>query len=68
MHFKILEIHFFKKNNPAQIRQNFLKPDRSRNRILEPEPDLAGYPVGSNLNLYVLFDIIKDSRTFNTIH
>ena len=34
-----------------EIRQNCLQPDRSRNRILKPdirpEPDSAGYPVGS---------------------
>ena len=36
---------------PAEIRQIDLKPDRNRNRILgpeiRPEPDSAGFPVGS---------------------
>jgi hypothetical protein len=39
------------KHFPAQIRQNFPLPDRNRNRKMEPdirpEPDFAGYPVGS---------------------
>ena len=36
---------------PVEIRQIYLKPDRNRNRILKPEirpePDSAGFPVGS---------------------
>ena len=36
MRFKILEIHFLEEN-PAKIGQNFMKPDRSRNRILKPD-------------------------------
>ena len=36
---------------PVEIRQIDLKPDRNRNRILKPEirpePDSAGFPVGS---------------------
>ena len=39
------------KHFPAEIRQNFPLPDRNRNRKMEPdirpEPDFAGYPVGS---------------------
>jgi hypothetical protein len=39
------------KRFPAEIRQIFPLPDRNRNRKMEPdiwpEPDFAGYPVGS---------------------
>ena len=42
------------KHFPAEIRQNFPLPDRNRNRKMEPdirpEPDFAGYPVGSYNN------------------
>ena len=53
--FKQIEIPNFRIKKsfqiPAEIRQIDLKPDRNRNRILEPEirpePDSAGFPVGS---------------------
>jgi hypothetical protein len=37
------------KNFPAEIRQNFPLPDQNRKMEpdIRPEPDFAGYPVGS---------------------
>ena len=45
MHFKILEINFLEEKSGKV----FLKPDRSRilKPDIRPEPDSAGYPVGS---------------------
>ena len=39
MHFKILKIHF--KNEISGKKSGILKPD------IRPDPDSAGYPVGS---------------------
>ena len=48
MHFKILKIHF--KNAmkyPAKNPAKFLKPEPEPEPDIRPDPDSAGYPVGS---------------------
>ena len=57
MHFKILEIIFLKEKS-GKI---FLKPDRSRNRILKPDIRPEQYSVGHPVGSYYVQPFILDN-------